>query len=143
MIVDKRLRNAKVQPGTVTRAVRGPGNSRIDEGCVSLAENRHFAVLAVPEQALELGDENAGYGVRIRIGDWIFVERYRAGGKKSHFQVGQFAARNGAVKRKFSGELKVAISADLFGIPKPGILPVWNRNMIGCKRARHFFGQGR
>ncbi len=31
MIVDERLRNAEVQPGTVSRAVRGPRDSRIDE----------------------------------------------------------------------------------------------------------------
>jgi len=141
MVVDQRLRHSKVQPGTVALAVRSPRDCRVDQGRVSLSKNRDLAILAVPAQTLELGDNDAGPGVRIRIGGWIFVERYRAGSEKSHFQVGQLAAGNGAVERKFSRELEVAISADLFGIPEPGILAVRSRNMVGCKRARNLFRQ--
>jgi len=141
MVADQWLGHSQVQPGTVTWAVRGPRDRRVDEGRVSFPENRDLPILAIPAQSLQLGDNDAGPGIRIGIGDWIFIERHSAGSEKSHLQVGQLAAGNGAVERKFSGELEVAIAADLFGIPKPGILAVRSWNVISGKRARHFFRQ--
>ncbi len=125
------LRHAEIQSRAISRAVRRPGKRRINQRCIAFSENSDISVLAVAAQSLELRDDNARSVFQTGARHWVLVKRQRAGRKKSHLQVSQFAAGDRAVKWKSLWELEVTVSADLFGIPQPGFLAVRNRDMVG------------
>jgi hypothetical protein len=130
---DQALRHSKVQSRAIAGAVRRPWNRRINQCCIAFSENGDASILAIAAQSLELRDDNARPVLQTCIGHRILVKRQRAGREKGHVQVSQFAPRNRAVKWKLSWKLEVAGSANLFGIPQPGFLPVGNRDMVGGK----------
>lgn len=141
LIVDQSMGNAKIETRAISRAVRGPGDGGIDQGCVPAPQNRHVAVLAVSAEALQLGDDDTGAVVRMRVCRRILIEGDGARSKKRQLQISQTAAGDGSVEGKSAGKLEITLAANLPSVPQPGFLAVRKGNAVGGERLRNFLSQ--
>lgn len=138
MVLHAPVWNPQIKPGAVTVALRPPRLSRIDQGGIPRFKQDGGASLAVAPNPFKLRDDDATPVLGAGTDHRKFGKGYWAGGKEGEFEAGQSSTFNRAVKGGRFGELKPAVSANLFCCPSPGFQTIRGGNQVRRKRVRHW-----
>src|ERR1700757_5119225 len=63
----KESRHAKIKSRAISRAVRRPGQARVDQCGVAFVQHRHFSGLAILPYSVKLANHNAGPVFRLKV----------------------------------------------------------------------------
>lgn len=134
--------NPQIEPGTVAVALRPPRLSGIDQGGIPRFKQGSGVALAITPHPLKLRDDDASSILGVFTDHGKLGKGYRAGGKAREFEAGQNPALDRAMKGGRFGELKPAVSANLFCRPSPGFQSIRGGNQVCRKRVRHWLHRG-